>query len=95
MGGNRRHAKARQALPGARRPARIDVRALPPALPLLTKDLLFATNSRRVDRLSMRERPGKACFRFWQEGPGYDRNLNTPAFLEAAVEKSKRSGLMV
>jgi putative transposase len=26
-------------------------------------------------RLTVRERPAKSCFRFWQEGPGFDRNL--------------------
>ncbi len=31
------------------------------------------------------ERPGKTCFRFWQEGPGYDRNLTTPSVIEAAI----------
>ncbi len=25
--------------------------------------------------LVVRERPGKTAFRFWQEGPGYDRNI--------------------
>lgn len=29
--------------------------------------------------LIVRERPGKNSFRFWQEGPGYDRNLVGPA----------------
>ena len=28
-----------------------------------------------VASLTIRERPGKAAFRFWQEGPGYDRNI--------------------
>jgi hypothetical protein len=32
------------------------------------------------------ERPGKTCFRFWQEGPGYDRNLTTSTAIEAAIE---------
>ncbi len=31
----------------------------------------------------MRERPGKLTFRFWQEGPGHDRNINRP---EAMIE---------
>ena len=29
-------------------------------------------------RLTVLERPEKECFRFWQEGPGFDRNLETP-----------------
>ncbi|HEX2475460.1 MAG TPA: hypothetical protein VHK01_11970 [Lacipirellulaceae bacterium] len=28
----------------------------------------------------------QTCFRFWQEGPGYDRNVTTPAVIEAAIE---------
>ncbi len=39
-----------------------------------------------LDRLTVRERPGKTCFRFWQEGPGYDRNLSSPAVIEAAID---------
>ena len=48
------------------------------------KERLLSTNSPLVDRLTVQERPGKSCFRFWQEGPGYDRNLNTPASIEAS-----------
>jgi putative transposase len=36
-------------------------------------------------QLTVQERPGKFCFRFWQEGPGYDRNLNTADSIEAAL----------
>ena len=39
-----------------------------------------------LDRLTVRERPGKSAFRFWQEGAGYDRNFHTPAAIAAAVE---------
>jgi putative transposase len=28
-----------------------------------------------VGSLVVQERPGKSAFRFWQEGPGYDRNI--------------------
>ena len=38
---------------------------------------LKATGSRLLDELTIQERPGKTTFRFWQEGPGYDRNLFT------------------
>ena len=34
-----------------------------------------------LQTLTIRERPGKFVFRFWQEGPGYDRNLWTSAAL--------------
>ena len=30
-----------------------------------------------LERLTIRERPGKSAFRFWQEGGGFDRNLTT------------------
>jgi putative transposase len=50
------------------------------------KRLLTETESALLDRLNVHERPGKTCFRFWQEGPGYDRNLTTPAVIEAAVD---------
>ena len=50
------------------------------------KERLLSTKSPLVDRLTVQERPGKSCFRFWQEGPGYDRNLNTPASLEASID---------
>lgn len=37
--------------------------------------LLETNDSRLLERLTVQERPGKRAFRFWQEGPGYDRNL--------------------
>jgi putative transposase len=49
------------------------------------KQLLLDSKSTLLDRLTVQERPGKTCFRFWQEGPGYDRNLSTPAVIEAAI----------
>ncbi|MFH1923397.1 MAG: transposase [Planctomycetota bacterium] len=36
---------------------------------------LVTGQSRLIEKLTMQERPGKNVFRFWQEGPGYDRNL--------------------
>lgn len=30
-----------------------------------------------LDQLTIRQRPGVTTFRFWQEGPGYDRNIRT------------------
>lgn len=32
------------------------------------------------------ERPGKTAFRFWQEGPGYDRNLNRTATVLSSID---------
>ena len=39
---------------------------------------LVEMKSSLIKQLVVDERPGKTCFRFWQEGPGYDRNLTTP-----------------
>ena len=34
----------------------------------------------------IRQRPGVTTFRYWQEGPGYDRNLESEAAVLAAIE---------
>ena len=47
---------------------------------------LLHTKGRLLDRLMVQERPGKVCFRFWQEGPGYDRNLYSPAAIQASID---------
>ena len=49
------------------------------------KERLLKNNSELLDGLIIRERPGKFCFRFWQEGGGYDRNLYDPAAVESSV----------
>ncbi len=41
------------------------------------KQLLLASESSLINRLSVCDRQGKTVFRFWQKGPGYDRNLQT------------------
>ena len=40
---------------------------------------LQCAGSPLIKRLTIRERPDKEVFRFWQEGPGYDRNSQKPA----------------
>lgn len=50
------------------------------------KQELVTSRSSLIDRLTVQERPGKTCFRFWQEGPGYDRNLTTPDVIEAVID---------
>src|SRR5690606_29303453 len=35
------------------------------------KQLLLENKSCLIDRLTVEERPGKTCFRFWQEGAGF------------------------
>lgn len=50
------------------------------------RDNLRTSGSALLARLTVRERPGKTVFRYWQEGPGYDRNLNTVAAVAASIE---------
>ena len=40
----------------------------------------------RLEGLTILERPGKWCFRFWQEGPGHDRNIRDGDELGAVIE---------
>ena len=53
---------------------------------LLTKEELAQANSPLLGRLTVQERPGKEVFRFWQEGPGYDRNLQTEDAVCASID---------
>ena len=39
------------------------------------KQDIFASKDPLLEKLTIRERPGKTTFRFWQEGSGYDRNV--------------------
>ena len=50
------------------------------------KRLLTEVASPLLSRLTVRERPGKTAFRFWQEGPGHDRNLVGPRAVQAAID---------
>jgi len=50
------------------------------------KRLLQAANSRLLARLTIRQRPGVTTFRYWQEGPGYDRNLDHPETVLASID---------
>jgi putative transposase len=50
-----------------------------------------AVASRWRDRLTVRDRPGKLAFRFWQEGPGYDRNLSGSSAIVAAIDYIHRN----
>ena len=49
------------------------------------KEILVRNRSSLLRRLTVRERPGKTCFRFWQEGSGFDRNLFSPGAIEASL----------
>jgi len=74
---------------------------LPASVPSKIQDLLYASKrpfSYRIKQLlteqhdpllaqlTIRERPGKFTFRFWQEGPGYDRNLTSLQSLHDAID---------
>jgi len=50
------------------------------------KQDLATQRSPWLRRLTVRERPGKLSFRFWQEGPGYDRNLVSYDAMVAAMD---------
>lgn len=50
------------------------------------KEILIETPTLLLKQLTVQERPGKQCFRFWQEGPGYDRNLNTAKSIQASLD---------
>ena len=47
---------------------------------------LEKTPSRLLERLLVRERPGRHVFRYWQEGPGFDRNLFTVKAVQASID---------
>jgi len=55
------------------------------------KQWLIAAHDPLLARLTVRQRPGKTTFRFWQEGPGHDRNLVEPTWAEGAVDYIHRN----
>ena len=50
------------------------------------KQDLLVGDTALLQKLTVRERPGKTVFRFWQEGPGYDRNLQNEKTVLAAID---------
>lgn len=50
------------------------------------KDLLIEYKSPLLEKLTVQERPGKTCFRYWQEGPGYDRNIWTREVILSSID---------
>jgi len=50
------------------------------------KKLLVEQSALLLKTLTVRERPGKYCFRFWQEGPGFDRNIFSAQALAASID---------
>jgi putative transposase len=53
---------------------------------VLAKANLIASQSRLLEKLVIRDRPGRRVFRFWQEGAGFDRNLFTAKAITAAID---------
>ncbi len=51
-----------------------------------TKHRLVASRSPLLKRLTALKRPGKTAFRFWQEGPGYDRNLDNAKSMQSSID---------
>jgi putative transposase len=50
------------------------------------KEILTQSNSPLLDAWTVHESPGKLCIRFWQEGPGFDRNLFTPQSVQSSID---------
>jgi len=50
------------------------------------KRLLQDRQSPLLKQRTIRERPGKSAFRFWQEGGGYDRNLSQVTTTLSAID---------
>ena len=50
------------------------------------KQRLIQQRSTLLQRLTVRQRPGVMTFRYWQEGPGYDRNLKQARSVVAAID---------
>ena len=50
------------------------------------KRTLQVKGSPLLDKLTVRERPGKTCFRYWHEGPGFDRNIYSTEARAAALD---------
>ncbi|QDT64375.1 REP-associated tyrosine transposase [Calycomorphotria hydatis] len=50
------------------------------------KQHLSKTDPLTLHQLTIQQRPGINTFRFWQEGPGYDRNLTEAGSIIAALD---------
>ncbi|HEV3301555.1 MAG TPA: transposase [Planctomycetaceae bacterium] len=50
------------------------------------RKILLKDHDPLLSSLTVMERPGKLAFRFWQEGPGYDRNLSSKKSVLAAID---------
>jgi putative transposase len=62
------------------------IRAIKRPFALRIKQALQTTRGTLLEHLTIRQRPGIQTFRFWQEGPGYDRNIDDAATALAAID---------
>jgi putative transposase len=71
------------SVPGATADLRTDA---PAGLPTGATAGLPSSARELLSRLTIRQRPGVTTFRYWQEGPGYDRNLDNEQSVLAAID---------
>jgi putative transposase len=50
------------------------------------KQFLIEAHSPLLEKLTINQRPGISTFRYWQEGPGYDRNLMNAFAVQSAID---------
>ena len=55
------------------------------------KQLFKQAQSPLLAKLTARQRPGVTAFRYWQQGPGYDRNITEAGTLEASIDYIHRN----
>ncbi len=67
------------------------LKAIKQPFSLRVKKLLEDASSPLLDVLTVLERPGVRTFRFWQEGPGYDRNLTASTSALASIDYIHRN----
>lgn len=51
-----------------------------------TRNRMISNEDLLLGRLTVKRRTGKLEFHFWQQGPGYDRNLNTVDAVLSAID---------
>ncbi|MBN1853602.1 MAG: hypothetical protein JW829_12795 [Pirellulales bacterium] len=57
-----------------------------PSPAFVDQQLLIESRSRLLERLTVQQRPDIKTLRYWQEGPGYDRNLTKHSTVSAAID---------
>jgi putative transposase len=62
------------------------LRAIKRPFSFRVKQHLEASGSPLIEALTVRQRPGVMTFRFWQEGPGYDRNLTRTEAVRTVID---------